>query len=408
MARLVLAKPCFSWETNREERDNHWHQDLQLLARELPNKCKPLENAHKKHAFLSRLDYLDKKIDSRTDEQMLVGIMQSLAVIGDSHTSLAFDSFLLPFYPMKLYSFKEGMYVIRAGEQCPEVLGARLLNVDQTSADHVLRRLKTLLGHENPWVFKALAPYLIISAKILNGSGFAHQPAQAHFEFLTHDGTHRRVVLNAGSRMGKATFFTDRLLRWSNPDKDYWFQFLPDQKAMYFCYRHCEEMPDLPFADFQRQLLDAIRANRCERLIIDLRDNGGGNSAVLEPLITALLKENFSNGALPVFALIGPGTLSSAAMNAIDLKGKIAALLVGEPAGTNPNHYGELKELELPNSHLVIQYSTNYFHPWPKNLGRSLDPQIRVAETWKDFEAGKDTALNAALHAPLPQIIRVD
>lgn len=100
--------------------------------------------------------------------------------------------------------------------------------------------------------------------------------------------------------------------------------------------------------------------------------------------------------------------MSSAAMNAIDLKGRVAAVLVGEPAGTNPNHYGELKELELPNFRLRIQYSTNYFHPWPDSVGRSLDPQIRVTETWKDFHAGKDAALTAALHAPLQQIIRLD
>jgi hypothetical protein len=35
------------------------------------------------------------------------------------------------------------------------------------------------------------------------------------------------------------------------------------------------------------------------------------------------------------------------------------------------------------------------------------NPQIHVTETCKDFQSGKDAALNAALHAPLPQIIRV-
>jgi len=407
MTRFASAMPSFPWDRS-EERDNRWHQDLQLLARELRYNCKPLEDKHKQRAFLHHLDDLDKTVNSRTDEQMLVGIMQSLAVIRDAHTKPAIESFLLPFYPMILYWFKEGLYVIRAGEQCPEVLGARLLKVGQTPADQVLQFLKTLLGHENPWIFKALAPYLIISAKILEGSGFVNQPAQASFEFLTTDGGHRRLTLTAGTKMGKSSFFSDRLLRWSNPEKDYWFQLLPDHRAIYFCYRQCQEMPDFPFAEFHRQLLGAIRSNGCERLIIDLRDNGGGNSALLEPLITALHKENFPNGALAVFALIGGGTMSSAAMNAIDLKGRVAAVLVGEPAGTNPNHYGELKELELPNFRLRIQYSTNYFHPWPDSVGRSLDPQIRVTETWKDFHAEKDAALTAALQAPLPQIIRLD
>lgn len=247
---------------------------------------------------------------------------------------------------------------------------------------------------------------MIISAKILNGSGFASDPVQASFEFRMQDGTHRRSTLSAGTGMGNPTSLSGRLLRWSKPEKNYWFHPLPGSDAIYFCYSACREMPDLPFAAFQRQLLNAITETRCQRLIIDLRDNGGGNSAILDPLIASLVEEKFPTGPLPVFVLIGRGTQSSAAMNAIDLKQRAAAVLVGEPSGAKPNHYGELNQLELPNSHLRIQYSTTYFHLWPVDSDRSLNPDIRVTETWKDFNAGRDAALSAALKAPRSLLIR--
>jgi hypothetical protein len=407
MGRLVLPPSVFARaKISGTAREKQWRQDLQILAQELPQRAKPLQDAHKKHAFLSRLEHMDKSVGSRTDNQILVSIMQSLALIGDSHTKPALGSFLLPSYPINLYWFKEGLYVTSAGDQCPELLGARLLKIGDTPVEHVLRLLKTLIGHENEWVFKSLVQYLIISAKILNGGGFASDPVQASFEFHLQDGSHRRSTLSAGTDMGNSTSLSSRLLRWSQPEKNYWFQPLPGSEAIYFGYSACWEMPGLPFAAFQRQLLDAITVTRCRRLIIDLRNNGGGSSAILDPLIASLVEKKFPTGPLPVFVLIGRGTQSSAAMNAIELKQKAAAVLVGEPSGAKPNHYGELNELELPNSHLRIQYSTTYFHLWPVDSDRSLYPDIRVTETWKDFNAGRDLALSAALKAPRPLLIR--
>lgn len=407
MGRLALPPSVFAWaEISGVERDEQWHQDLHVLAQELPEKAKPLQDPHKKHAFLSRLEHVDKSVASRTDNQILVAIMQSLALIGDAHTKPAIYGFLVPFYPVNLYWFKEGLYATGTGDQCPELVGARLLKVGDTPVGHVLQFLKTLIGHENEWVFKSLVPYLIISAKILNGGGFASDPVRASFEFRMQDGTHRRRTLSAGTAIANSSSLSSRLLRWSKPEKNYWFQHLPGADAIYFCYSACREMPDLRFAAFQRQLLDAIRGTRCQRLIIDLRDNGGGSSAILDPLIASLLEEKFPTDPLPVFVLIGRGTQSSAAMNAIELKQRAAAVLVGEPSGAKPNDYGELKELELPNSHLRIQYSTTYFHLWPVDSDRALYPDIRVTETWKDFKAGRDVALSAALKAPRPLLIR--
>ncbi len=36
-------------------------------------------------------------------------------------------------------------------------------------------------------------------------------------------------------------------------------------------------------------------------------------------------------------------------------------ILVGEPTGGKPNSYGEISSFLLPNSGLVVNYSTKYF-----------------------------------------------
>lgn len=398
MSRLVLPRSLFgSVDTSRVTRDQHWHEDLEMLARELPEKAKPLEDAHRKHAFLGRLEHLDKEVGSRTDNQIIVGIMHSLAAIGDGHTNLSINSYLFPFYPISIYWFKEGIYVIRAAEQYRGLLGGRLVKLGSASTRHLSNFLNTILGHENEWFVKDLAPYLIISADIMNGAGFTSDPRKATVELRMPDGAVRQRTLAAGNNFDHADSLTARFLRYSKPNRNYWFQQLPGKKTIYFRYNQCEEMQDLPFATFQQQVLDAIRTTHCERLIIDLRDNGGGNSAILQPLINILVEGKDETDKLALYVLIGRGTLSSAAMNAMDLKRRAAAVLVGEPSGAKPNHYGEVRDIELPNSHLRVQYSTRYWDYWPSNSDQSLHPDVRITETWKDFHAGTDAALNAAL-----------
>ena len=40
------------------------------------------------------------------------------------------------------------------------------------------------------------------------------------------------------------------------------------------------------------------------------------------------------------------------------------AIFIGEPTGGRPNHFGEVKSFNLPNSGLSVRYSTKYFRFW--------------------------------------------
>jgi C-terminal processing protease CtpA/Prc len=234
-------------------------------------------------------------------------------------------------------------------------------------------------------------------AEVLKGLGVITDPTQATYVFQLADGSIRAVDLPSFSTPTEwKTVYTTQL-RYADTGHNYWFRALPDSRAIYFQYRRCAQMADLPFATFQQRLLAALDSERSQRLVIDLRDNGGGNSAIADPLIEELATRVAAN-RLKIYVLIGRGTFSSAALNAISLKLKAHALFVGEPSGAKPNHFGELKSVQLPNSHLYIFYSTRYWRPWPNDHDASLNPDISVAERWQDLAAGKDAALNASLN----------
>jgi hypothetical protein len=173
----------------------------------------------------------------------------------------------------------------------------------------------------------------------------------------------------------------------------YWFEYLPDARAMYVQYNSCQNDPARPFADFAREVFAAADHERVDRWIVDLRKNSGGMSGVIGPLTNRLASRKAHE---PVFVLIGGGTFSAAIENAMDLKAKVHATLVGEPTGGKPNIFGNPKTVTLPNSKLSVQFSTSFVRHVSNDDQSAVEPDVRVSATLADVLAGRDPVLDAA------------
>ena len=57
----------------------------------------------------------------------------------------------------------------------------------------------------------------------------------------------------------------------------YWFEYLPNEKTVWFQYNRVLSDPASPFDDFLDKLFTYIEKNSVERLVIDIRNNNGGN-----------------------------------------------------------------------------------------------------------------------------------
>jgi len=101
-----------------------------------------------------------------------------------------------------------------------------------------------------------------------------------------------------------------------------------------------------------------------------------------------------------LFVIIGRGTYSSALQNAITLQKDTSAILIGEPTGGKPNHYGEVRYFKLPNVGLLVQYSTRYWLNYPDSDPATLKPEIPAIPTTYDLLAGRDPALEVILQFP--------
>lgn len=168
-------------------------------------------------------------------------------------------------------------------------------------------------------------------------------------------------------------------------------QYNKEKNLIYFSYINCKEDANNPFEQFNKELFNAIKINNPDKLVLDLRYNGGGNSKILEPFLTQL-KESYLNKRGKLYVLIGKMTFSSALLNAIDLKQNFNATLIGEPTAGSINHYGETRSFDLPNTKARVVYSTKYFEQWKGHDG-ALNPDIIVTYSLENFIKGKDEAL---------------
>jgi hypothetical protein len=131
-----------------------------------------------------------------------------------------------------------------------------------------------------------------------------------------------------------------------------------------------------------------------EKIAIDLRGNGGGDYTVGRKYLVSELK---ARPKIKAYVLIGNRTFSAAMNNAIDFRNDAHAILVGQPIGEKANSYQENDEIVLPNSKLVVSYSTRFYEFLSGEASPIVKPEHEIAPTWADFVAGRDPALEWVL-----------
>jgi hypothetical protein len=246
----------------------------------------------------------------------------------------------------------------------------------------------------------------ICLAEALNAVGVVPDMDHAKFRLRDAHGTERIVEL-APLPVSLAQIRTvpmkslpdvppdDLPLSYQRRTESNWFALLPGTNDLYIRYDRCADDKDKSVKRFAEEAIKAISEFNVRTVIIDLRRNGGGNSALLGPFISNLAawKKKTPDGRIAV--LIGRNTFSSAVMNAVDLRSDAGAALFGEPTGGKPNHFGEVRTFELPNSRITVQYSTKYFKTQDHDTPGVM-PDVPVDMSSSDFIAARDPVLQAA------------
>ncbi len=384
-----------------QERDQ-WIADVDFLAKELPARHKNLFFKISPQEFQAGVGDLKARIPKLDRPAFLIGLARLVASVGDSHTSFT----VIPqrAFPLKLYWFKEGICVVDTSSEFSGLLNGRLESVDGHPIDEVIRGFAGIIPHDNESQVRDFVPRFLGSSEHLFGLGLITEPEMATFVVRTPGGetVSAKMTSLPRSDIGKIDWAAPAVgasrlpLYRRTAASAYEFAFLPESKTLYFAYNSCRDLPDRPFGVFAAGLWEEVRKNSVDRLVIDLRNNGGGDSSILDPFIRTLAADKELNRPGRLFVILGRRTFSSAVLNALDLKKKTAAVFYGEPTGGKPNHYGEIQTLTLPNLQLKVSYSTKYFR-FAEGDDPSLLPDVPVDLTLGDYLALRDPVLDAII-----------
>jgi len=386
------------------DRVQQWRDDLAVLKTELSQKHKDLFFKLNRDEFEREAARIHDAIPTMSDAEIKIDIIRLVAMAGDGHTQVWWSADDFRLVPISFYRFSDGWFVVRAGGEYKRTLGARLVKIGDTDIEKAVEALSPFVACDNRYCLNDRLPRYLNNADFLHRAKLISNTAEARFTF--EDEQKKRFEVRLGSLtaaelknvkiMGvfDAAKVETPIYR-RHPDLFYFREYLTESKTLYIVYRACKEMASLPFERFAAETLSFMDANAVERVVVDLRQNGGGKESIIRPLANGL-RDRVNRGGVQVFVVIGRSTYSSANNNAYELKEKAKAIFVGEPSGQKPNHYGEVKSITLPNSKIQIGYSSNYFRR-VKGDPDAIIPDLAASLSIADYLAGRDPALAAIL-----------
>ena len=402
-----------------------WRADLRDLHGQLAERHVDLYHSVSKEELDRAVADLDRRIPTLTTPEILVGVAQVLAMVGDGHTSFYPSNqgkWKFHHYPIKLWSFSDGIYATATTLEHTDLFGRRLVRIDETPIEEAYRRISTTIGADNDMEYEYTVPFMLTRPELLHALGIAHSAEQAEFVFeggvrrtlraFTQRRWHKLDWRSANSLYGgekppsmrlEALFATPLTIEHLRQRKYYWFTWLEKEDAFFFQHNICWDQKDRPpFAAVADELFREMDRQPEAKLIVDLRQNSGGEPKIAEPLIEGLARRPEIGESGRLFVLVGRRTFSAALTNAAQLRSRAGARIVGEPARGKPNNPSEGRDIDLERTKIWATVSTEFVERDPALGGADYLPvDIPATYTFAHYQNAEDPVLEAALAADL-------
>jgi dienelactone hydrolase len=391
--------------------------DVQLAAQHLrddhPNLFHDLAPAR----FDADVAELEGRAGSLNDDELLVGLMRLAALPGvrDGHTGIfpldPGNRRVLHAYPTRFYTFSDGVYVVGQADGA-DLLRARLVAVAGHPLDEVLAAVRPLVPHDNDATLALRETTYLNTPEVLHGLQLVPGLGPVRFTFerdgkrfdqdlapMTVD-TYERLIGDlvhplipqgiAGRIPAYVTRRNDRI----------WTTTLSAGRIFYVGYNEVQGNTD-PTA---QRVLKAVKSKKLRAVVVDVRNNGGGDNRTYKPLLNALIHVAKTKR---VVVLISRTTFSAAENFITDVESFAQPVFVGEPSGGSPNLYGDTVQTLLPASGLMLRVAHIYWElSAPDDARLAIDPQVPVPLSSSDFFAGRDPVLAAARSVALaPKVL---
>ena len=409
--------------------------------------------------FEKYAESLCDKLDERMERPAFqVELNRWLALLQDAHTFVMLDDTSL--YPFTLRYYEGSFYFRSLPDLVPDCMGKELIAMNGRAVDSLIQELMVYVPSENQVKACITGSFFMNHKAFLNALGI---DTDRDIRFMFADGDEVRLPSSldkgaAGSHQVKqvlhpVTARRNKPFHYQITGDTCYFQFnaMIDRFSYWQGCRLMQVSPDkavadnLPlFADFLDEMACAMAVHNVNRLVIDMRYNGGGNSVLgdvlleflgvslqdIRPFRSYIRVSDFLQTYYPalfirdkyesmrgklveqnqvmndlaadmpkpssrfhgeVTFIQGQNTFSSANYLLTLVKDNALFPIIGTPTSQSPTCFGDVLCVELPYTQTKGYISHSYFvRPDERNQETSLLPDSLIRTSLKDWLNGKD------------------
>lgn len=418
---IFLLSGCNLLPTEKRVLSNEdWIEDIQSLdtnlRKEHPNIFKYIEEEE----WNKSIESLKSDVDKISDTSIILRISQIVTSIGDSHTGIDPLDLIKPLdeeqikpesiaeFPIKCEYFDDGVRVIECDSKYKDILGAKLVSINNVDINKILSDIATLIPHD----YKNEQCALVYSKEFMNVYNIlkSFEVVDNNKATYTFENDKKETItlkLKAVENkkinyiaVNKKDMKTNKVPKGEN--EVYWYKNFEEDDILYFRFNRFatnyrifkdqkpeKEPPD--FREVQEKLIREINRHNYSKFVIDLRENRGGDVNIRNSIV-AMIKFQTDLKGEDIYILTGKESVSASATLAWELQSKLGATVVGETTGGNVNIFTSVAQsIELPNSKLKI------YHPFKESIYEKgyiggVNPDFEVKQSYEDYINGIDTS----------------
>jgi hypothetical protein len=362
--------------------------------------------------FTAEVNSLAQRAGTLSRNEVLVGMLRVIALLGprNGHTGLfpgnPEHTSELHLYPVRLYHFADGMYVVDAIDR--SLVGRRLVAVEGVPTERLVELVEPLVPRDNASNLRGLTPHFLLTAEVLDGLGVVDGMAGADFTLERRDGARADVALAPVRARRYTSRFADPMhghnpsilpgapspLYLSGSARPLWARTIANGRAVYVGFNSVRA----PTPALMRKLERLVQARGVRRVIVDVRLNGGGDNTTYGPL-TTLFGSAAVNRRGRLYLLIGRATFSAAGNFAAEIDRATRAVIVGEPTGGGVETYGDTFPVLLRTVGWTVRIAARYHERKKSRSDRRLaiEPDTPLELTSTQYFSGRDPVLERAL-----------
>lgn len=377
-----------------------WIEDLDAYQIGLEDKHIDLFNKIDKVEFIAELNKIKETLTEKSDLETTLELMRLTRRIGDGHTAISTRNLDYQSYPIEVRNFGGDWRIVKVAIEYNDLLGMKLESIDGVSINLISKKVGEVAQFvENQHSQIIRTGENLTSAEILYGLKITTEKNQANFTFSDDKDKMLNIRLKAISKQAQENesifsrleIAVPEIQKPGNPTYDYfWYAPIEGTNGLYIHfegYPKFEEMMKL-----SEEIVAYSYQNNINQLVIDLRNNGGGDLYIGLVLANALNLADPVDWKSGVYVLCDNVTFSAATSNVALFRELLNAKIIGEPTGSNPSGYQDMDTFQLPNSKLVVCYSKRFFQIQETSTS-GVQPDYFIHYEWDSYLKGKDNML---------------